>query len=219
MQNYYEILQVNKNASKEVIDKAYRVLAKQYHPDANVPEKKVWAEEMFKSLNTAYEVLSDEEKRKAYDLEIEEKTQTVNEEAFEQLEREKEQLKQQVEHLKYIQKEQANEQILYNNEEPDETKQEEPRRNLQDEIYNVYRKAYQDAYIQNLKDRGYTIKYKRTIKDYLAVVLTFAIIIAVGYILWCIPFSKKLLIQLYEQNSVVHETVNFIIAIIQSFTK
>ena len=48
MKNYYEILQVNEKASKEIIDKVYRTLAKMYHPDANPEEKKKWAEEKFK---------------------------------------------------------------------------------------------------------------------------------------------------------------------------
>ena len=49
--NYYEILQVDKKASKEVIDKAFRVLAKKYHPDSQPEDKKQWAEDNFKKLN------------------------------------------------------------------------------------------------------------------------------------------------------------------------
>lgn len=63
--DYYEILGVDKNASQSDIKRAYRKLAKKYHPDANPGDKK--AEEKFKEINEAYEVLSDEEKRKKYD--------------------------------------------------------------------------------------------------------------------------------------------------------
>jgi len=63
--DYYKILGVNKNAEKEEIKKAYRKLARQYHPDVN-PDNKA-AEEKFKELNEAYEVLSDPDKRKKYD--------------------------------------------------------------------------------------------------------------------------------------------------------
>jgi molecular chaperone DnaJ len=63
--DYYEVLGVQKNASKEEIKNVYRKLALQYHPDRN---KDPTAEEKFKELSEAYAVLSDEEKRKRYDI-------------------------------------------------------------------------------------------------------------------------------------------------------
>jgi len=63
--NYYEILGVDKNASQDEIKKAYRKLAKKYHPDTNPGNRE--AESKFKEINEAYEVLGDEEKRKKYD--------------------------------------------------------------------------------------------------------------------------------------------------------
>lgn len=71
MMNYYDELEVSKNASKEVIEKVYKVLAKKYHPDMNQGDAKQDAEEKFKKISEAYEVLSNEEKRKKYDLELE----------------------------------------------------------------------------------------------------------------------------------------------------
>lgn len=62
--DYYDVLGVSKDASKEEIRKAYRKLSKQYHPDLN---KEADAEEKFKEVTEAFEVLSDEEKRANYD--------------------------------------------------------------------------------------------------------------------------------------------------------
>src|SRR5947209_2475082 len=63
--DYYKILGVDKNASQKDIQKAYRKLARQHHPDVNPGDKN--AEEKFKEINEANEVLSDPEKRKRYD--------------------------------------------------------------------------------------------------------------------------------------------------------
>lgn len=63
--DYYEVLGVAKTASADEIKKAYRKLAMKYHPDRNPDDKS--AEEKFKEANEAYEMLSDEDKRAAYD--------------------------------------------------------------------------------------------------------------------------------------------------------
>ena len=63
--DYYKVLGVDKGASDKDIKRAYRRLARKYHPDVNPDDKQ--AEERFKELNEAYQVLSDSEKRQKYD--------------------------------------------------------------------------------------------------------------------------------------------------------
>lgn len=63
--DYYKILGVEKDADQKAIKKAYRKLAKQYHPDLHPDDQK--AQDKFKEINEAYEVLSDPEKRSTYD--------------------------------------------------------------------------------------------------------------------------------------------------------
>ncbi len=66
MKDYYQILGVPRGAGETEIKKAYRRLARQYHPDMNKGEKK--SEEKFKEISEAYSILSDAEKRKQYDM-------------------------------------------------------------------------------------------------------------------------------------------------------
>lgn len=63
--DYYEVLGIQKSANENEIKRAYRKLAKKYHPDTNQGDEQ--AAEKFKEINEAYDVLGDEKKRKLYD--------------------------------------------------------------------------------------------------------------------------------------------------------
>lgn len=65
MKDYYKILKIHKEASPEEVKKAYRNLAKEFHPDRNPGDTKKG--EIFREINIAYEILGNDEKRKEYD--------------------------------------------------------------------------------------------------------------------------------------------------------
>ena len=81
--NYYDILQINRNASPEIVEKAYKTLAKKYHPDLQPENKKKEAESILKEINEAYEILSDSERKKAYDLELKKLQELEEQKKFE----------------------------------------------------------------------------------------------------------------------------------------
>ena len=68
--NYYEILEVDRNASYDIIRKAYNTLAKKYHPDLHSEDEKNIVEEKLKLINEAYEVIGKESTRKQYDISL-----------------------------------------------------------------------------------------------------------------------------------------------------
>ncbi len=83
MKNYYDELEVSQKASKEVIEKAYKVLAKKYHPDSTTESDRAAAEERFKAISEAYNTLSDDFKRKEYDKELSESSPNISYEEYE----------------------------------------------------------------------------------------------------------------------------------------
>ncbi len=187
--NYYDILEVSKKASPEVIKKAYSTLAKKYHPDTKKEDEKAEAEIKFKEINEAYEILSDKEKRATYDLTLD--NNTITREQYSKLYDENELLKQELYKLKQqiYNSSLSNQQNYINNQ--------QQLNNFNYEIEQAKQKAYHDAYIQDLKNRGYKIKYEKTfsekMKDILAVALTGLIL----YILYKIPFIRDFFSQLF----------------------
>lgn len=174
MKNYYEILEVNKNASQETIAKVYKFLAKKYHPDAN-PDNKQEAEEKFKEISEAYEILSNEEKRKQYDEELHDyelssSPQTVSVEDFMKL---SDYCKQLESALKQSSSEKNNSYAgnystvgnAYSQYSPQSNQAEEQAR--EQAYHDAVNRAYHDTYVNTLKSMGYKIKYKKTFKEHL----------------------------------------------------
>ena len=196
--NYYQILEVDVNASFEVIEKAYKTLVKKYHPDLQENSLKNDSEEKLKLINEAYEVLSNEEKRKNYDL------------ALQQEEMEKEKIKEEE-----IYKNFSNSSLANNIEKERENNNNSNNNNINyiNQIEQARKQAYYDAYIQDLKNRGYKIRYKKTWKDYLKNIIAFFLTILVLFLLFQVPFIKNFLVSIYEENLIVKSLVSPIINI------
>ncbi len=210
--NYYDILQINQNASLEIIEKAYKTLAKKYHPDLQEENNKKEAEEILKEINEAYEILSNPDKKALYDQNL--KNETISQEDYEKMYVQNEELKEELNNLKnntpntqYSNINQENFEAIKKEEQELEYK----RRQLQyqEQIEQARQKAYHDAYIQDLKNRGYRIKYKKSIKDYLKGIISIIIVIIILILLWHIPFIQNFFMNLYENNESIHYAVNF----------
>ena len=185
---YYDILQVNRNASPEIIEKAYKTLAKKYHPDLQTEENKRQAEETLKKINEAYEILSVPEKKEKYDAFLLEEEKISQIETITQKTTQptpsntilEEELDLKQKHLENLRREQE---LAY-----------------QEQVQQAKQKAYYDAYIQDLKNRGYKIRYKKTfksyIKDLMALFLTFLIL----FLLWQIPFVQNFFMDLIKDS-------------------
>lgn len=215
MKDYYKILQVNKSASPEIISKVYKLLAKKYHPDSN-PDNIKEAEEKFKEISEAYEILSDEEKRKNYDLELEAEeshnSETVSYDEYMNLKNYCVELENTIEDFKNMYSGQTNQDYTntsytdnnaYTNNTYTNNNSNQARSNTSN--YNTYatnqaaqrgyqdavNKAYYDSYINNLKNMGYKIKYHQTFKqkfkNLLALLITAAIICILLYIFINVP--------------------------------
>lgn len=218
--NFYEILEIDLNASPEIVEKAYKTLVKKYHPDLQNGDKKTKYEEKLKVINKAYETLSDPEKRKAYDATLPEQ---VSAEEYENLRRQKEYMKdritrmeqqnngysrdQQQPNMNYTPQQNANRQAYVN----------QATRAYQQQVNDAINKAYRDAYVQDLRNRGYNIRYKKTWKDYLTIFITVIMIFVILFIAWHIPFIHDYLVDLYNSNSVIHTIVDIFINFFNNF--
>lgn len=196
--NYYDILEINKNASPEIIEKAYKTLVKKYHPDLQDNNLKFEYEEKIKEINEAYEVLSDVEKKENYDLNL--KNNEISLDDYNNLINENINLKKEINYLK---NNTINENKLNYNKNNYNIQNNINENIINEKINDAVNQAYYDAYIQDLKNRGYKIKYKKTFKDFLALIITILIICVVAFIIWQIPFTRNYLINLYNNNSVL----------------
>ena len=204
METLYDILEVSKKASKEIIEKAYKTLEKKYHPDLqNSDNEKKIAEERMKAINEAYSVLSDEQKRAEYDLKLqhEEEIEKYKNSSQENAEDHYEQDYDEDEMYENDWKKQ------YANLSPKEQKR--VARKIQKEANEEYRKQYEE-YFRSL---GYRIKHRMTLKDYITIFAVIVALVIIFLILWVVPPTHEWMMELYNENLVVQIIVNIIIGI------
>ena len=221
--NYYDWLEISRNASPEVVEKAYKTLVKKYHPDLQEGENKQQAEEMIKKINEAYSVLSDETKRKQYDETI--KESTISKEDYDRLQQELNNMRRQsttndnhntsnVANMQSTENEKQEQNIEY--QQQLENEKQEQNIEYQQQLENARKKAYYDAYIQDLKRRGYKIRYKKTFKDYLKIFIVIIVVIVLCILLWVIPFTREKLIDFYNSNEIIKWMIDMVINIFKS---
>lgn len=206
MKNYYEILEINEKASQEIIDKVYKVLIKKYHPDLQEnSEIKTKYEEKIKEINEAYEILSDPEKRAKYDRELIQEKELAKAKQYEAQTSNKN----------------SNTASTYNPTSSNNSNTQtvnKPENNYEEELVNIQKqnvqyqeainKAYHDAYIQDLKNKGYKIKYKKTWNERLRSLIALLLTIGVLVLIWQIPFVQNYFKDLYANNEVFRSIVD-----------
>lgn len=210
MSNLYEILEVSEKASKEVIDKAYHVLVKKYHPDLQQAEEKKNAEEKMKKINEAYEILGNEGKRKEYDISLAEKRR--QEKVLEEQKR-----NQQIQYKQEKMHEELENQTYYRNENQnvnrntDENNNYENARKVQKEVNRTYENAYNNYF----RNWVYKIKEPWTLKRFLELLKAIAVFAIIVLVIWIFPPTHKMLMELYENNFIVKGIINIISNIFQ----
>lgn len=179
MKNYYEILEVNKKASKEIIDKAYKVLVKKYHPDLCSYSEKIYAEKKLKEINEAYRILSDDFLREQYNNELEKQEEIERKERYE-------------------------EKTIENQEQPKQKRQKSSNNQSEEHNYKVGSLGSLIDLTKQLISSRPERKEKKEIskKDILAVGLTIIIVLIIGVILWFIPFTNGWMRELLFENPI-----------------
>ena len=204
MKNYYEILEVDKKASPEIIEKAYKVLAKKYHPDLQEDENIKKAEEMMKSINEAYSVLSDEFKRRTYDEQIQENM--VQEAEYIKVVEENQELRNRLQNMRIQNYTNVKTNVSANNYKAED----------KGTISNIGRIMYENiareynAHAQEMENKNYRRREKHDFKYYMKFTGCLAIVILFFILIYQIPFIKRFFNSIYEENLVIQALVNVI---------
>ena len=187
MKNYYEILEVDKNASEEVIEKAYKTLAKKYHPDLQNNNN----QNKMQQINEAYEILSNDFKRREYDEKI--KRQSVSIEEYNRIIQENNRLKKDLKRV-------------VNQREMSQNQGRLEEMSIMQRYYEQIKKATKQPQMRYERK-----KTKISLEKIKKIVIYIAILIGIGLVLAIVPFTRKFFINLYNNNVIIKLLVDTIV--------
>ena len=176
MKNYYKILQVDKDASPEIIKVAYKLLVKKNHPDLKEGEDKKNAEEKIKEINEAYDVLSNPTKKAEYDQTL--TIETISSEQYEAIIAENQNLKNELSYYKFYYNRTNCTQMKYRNMYAD----------------NISKDSNNKQKTINLNINTNKSYFKEKLKTLIAIIITFVII----FIFFNIPFINQYISNLFD---------------------
>lgn len=188
MKNYYEILEVDKNASEEVIEKAYKTLAKKYHPDLQNNSN---CQDKMRQINEAYEILSNDFKRREYDEKI--KRQSVSIEEYNRIIQENNRLKKDLKRV-------------VNQREMSQNQGRLEEMSIMQRYYEQIKKATKQPQMRYERK-----KTKISLEKIKKIVIYIVILIGIGLILAIVPFTRKFFINLYNNNVIIKLLVDTIV--------
>lgn len=188
MKNYYEILEVDKNASEEVIEKAYKTLAKKYHPDL---QNNSDCQDKMRQINEAYEILSNDFKRREYDEKI--KRQSVSIEEYNRIIQENNRLKKDLKRV-------------VNQREMSQNQGRLEEMSIMQRYYEQIKKATKQPQMRYERK-----KTKISLEKIKKIVMYIAILIGIGLVLAIVPFTRKFFINLYNNNVIIKLLVDTIV--------
>ena len=243
MVTIYDLLEVSEDASKEEIERAYSKLVLEFRQDINFDSEKNKENEIIvNKLKMAYEILTDDEKRKKYDYQLAEKraesllenVSVTQEEKVEtekiEVNKDEKKIGQDVNSTEIQNREVMTKSNEEDFEEDEDMLSEEERKRIkkaaQKEFKNklkkvkqaneAYNDAYNRAYAKYMRKMGYDVEEEWSIKRIIKAVIAVFVIIIICIILWYIPPIQNKLINLYEENFVIKGLVDIIKFIIKN---
>lgn len=235
MVTLYDLLDVKSDSSKEEIEQSYKSLIVEYATNPNLSEEENKENELIISkLKMAYEILIDDEKRKKYDntlakkkaeallqnvsikndeKEVKEEQVAPKEELVE--DNEVAQISQNNEERNYVEEDYEEENVELTKEEQNKLRQaaqKEFKTNLKkaQKAEAEYQQAYNEAYNDYLRKMGYQVKEPWTLKRIKNVVILILAIIITAVLLWVIPPTRNILINLYTENFIIKSLVDIV---------